>query len=150
MLGQAVGHSKIFKPPSVGHVGRGQGTVRGHLPRHDFPGDRHCRDLENSENLMLKITPQTPTESRLLEAYGLDCLIRYRAVLAKPERVKGRRKPSKPWFSESPNLTPGMKRTIRRQYESGKSVAGLSASWAIPAAVVRDVLGLPQISPRRR
>lgn len=100
---------------------------------------------------MLKITPETPTESNLLERYGVATVLRYRAVLAKPERGQKRRPGrSKPWFSESPRLTPGMKETIRRQYESGKSVAGLSASWAIPAAVVRDVLGLPPISPRRR
>lgn len=100
---------------------------------------------------MIKIVPQTPTEAHLLEAYGIACLLRYRAVMAKPERVNGRRKsPSKPWFSKSPALTQGMRETIREQYKSGRSVAAIGSRWAIPTAVVRDVLGLPQPPSRRR
>lgn len=100
---------------------------------------------------MLKITPETPTESNLLERYGVATVLRYRAILSKPERGQKRRTGrAKPWFSESPNLTQGMKETIREQFSQGRSVLSIAARWAIPTAIVRDVLGLPQISPRRR
>jgi len=88
-----------------------------------------------------KIIPQTPTEQHLLDTYGVACLLRYRKVMSQPPRVGGSRRGShKPWFSESPNLTPGMKATIKKQHAEGRSVASIAGRWAIPLAVVRDVL----------
>jgi hypothetical protein len=88
-----------------------------------------------------KLIPQTPTEQHLLDTYGVDCLLRYRKVMSQPPKITGSRRGShKPWFSERPNLTPGMKATIKKQHAEGRSPASIGARWAIPTALVREIL----------